>query len=165
MEILIPVLDPNYNVVEHVEKLEVHQKGLLHLAFSVLIFNQKGEMLLQKRAAHKYHSPSLWTNACCGHPYPNEDIKVAASRRLQEEMNFSVALSFEYTFHYKARFANGLTENEVDHVFIGEYEGEISPNSEEVEDYKYVSIEEIKEGIKKSPENYTVWFREIMKKY
>ena len=121
------------------EKMEVHQKAILHRAFSVFIFNDKGEMLLQKRAVKKYHSGGLWTNTCCSHPQPGEDTLEAAGKRLQEEMGFNTTLNKAFTFIYKAELDNGLTEHEFDHVFIGNFNGEVQPDPEEVEDYCYQS--------------------------
>lgn len=141
------------------EKMEVHQKALLHRAFSVFIFNDKGEMLLHKRAERKYHSAGLWTNACCSHPKPGEDTLVAAETRLQEEMGFCVPLKKAFDFIYKAPFDNGLTEHEFDHVFIGDYDGDIEPNAEEVSDYCFKSTEEIKTSIESHPQKYTEWFK------
>ena len=111
------------------EKMEAHKKGLLHRAFSVFIFNGKGEMLLQQRALNKYHSGGLWTNACCSHPMPGEKTEDAADRRLKEELGFETPLEKIFDFVYKAEFDNGLTEYEFDHVFAGEYEGEIKCES------------------------------------
>jgi len=141
------------------EKMEVHQKALLHRAFSVFIFNEKGEMLLHKRADKKYHSGGLWTNACCSHPRPGEDTAIAASIRLQEEMGFNTPLTKAFDFVYKAPFDNGLTEHEFDHVFIGTYEGDIVPNPEEVSDYCFKTIEEIRNSIQSHPQKYTEWFK------
>lgn len=140
-------------------KLEAHKKGLLHRAFSVFIFNPKGEMLLQQRALHKYHSGGLWTNACCSHPAPDEETKVAALRRLQEEMGFQTELKKVFEFVYKAEFENGLTEHEFDHVFAGEYEGEIKFCAGEVMDYCYKSMQEISDTLQRTPQKYTTWFR------
>lgn len=141
------------------EKMEVHQKGLLHRAFSVFIFNKKGEMLLQKRAAGKYHSPGLWTNACCSHPQPGYEIIPAATLRLQEEMGFTTSLEKAFYFIYKATFDNGLTEYEYDHVLLGNYDGPINPNAEEVEDYRYLPLTEIKNLLQSNPSDYTTWFK------
>jgi isopentenyl-diphosphate delta-isomerase len=141
------------------EKMEVHQKGLLHRAFSVFTFNEKGEMLLQKRAAGKYHSPGLWTNACCSHPQPGSEIISAATRRLQEEMGFTTSLEKAFHFIYKATLDNGLTEYEFDHVLLGNYDGPIIPNAEEVEDYRYLSLTEIKNLLQSNPSDYTPWFK------
>lgn len=141
------------------EKMEVHQKALLHRAFSIFIFNNKGEMLLQKRAANKYHSGGLWTNACCSHPQPGQTTEEAAINRLQEEMGFTTPIKKAFDFVYKAAFENGLTEHEFDHVFTGIYEGIIIPNEEEVSDYCYKTIEDIKAALQSQPELYTEWFR------
>lgn len=141
------------------EKLEVHQKALLHRAFSIFIFNGKGEMLLHKRAANKYHSAGLWTNACCSHPSPGEETLVSAQNRLQEEMGISTSLEKAFEFMYKAAFDNGLTEYEFDHVFVGNYDGEVFPNKDEVSDYCFKSIAEIKDSIQTHPQKYTEWFK------
>lgn len=141
------------------EKIEVHEKALLHRAFSIFIFNNRGEMLLQQRAAKKYHSAHLWTNACCSHPKPGEDTLQAAAKRLQEEMGFTAELKKAFDFIYKAPFDNGLTEHEFDHVFIGNFNGQIIPNPDEVSDYCFMSMEQIKTSIQLHPEKYTVWFK------
>src|SRR5688572_19216713 len=117
------------------EKMEAHEKGLLHRAFSVFIFNDKGEMLLQQRALNKYHSGGLWTNACCSHPRPGEDTLQAAKRRLQEEMGIETPLTLKTSFTYKTAFENGLTEHEFDHIFTGTFNGEPNINSTEVNSY------------------------------
>jgi len=141
------------------EKMEVHQKALLHRAFSVFVFNEKGEILLQQRAAKKYHSAGLWTNACCSHPRPGEETLTAAQTRLQEEMGFNTSLKKAFDFIYKAPFDNGLTEYEFDHVFVGTYNGTITPNAEEVSDYCFKPVEEIKNSIQSHPQKYTEWFK------
>lgn len=141
------------------EKMEVHQKGLLHRAFSIFIFNSKGEMLLQQRASSKYHSPDLWTNACCSHPMPEETIEQAAHRRLQEEMGFDTELEPAFHFIYKTPFENGLTEHELDHVLIGRYDGPIEPNPMEVKDYCFMKPEAISTSMATHEHKYTVWFR------
>ncbi|CAN5842338.1 isopentenyl-diphosphate Delta-isomerase [soil metagenome] len=141
------------------EKLEVHQKALLHRAFSIFVFNAKGEMLLHKRAEKKYHSGGLWTNACCSHPRPGEETLSAAQNRLQEEMGITTGIKKIFEFTYKASFENGLTEHEFDHVFLGEYEGAIVPNKEEVSDYCFKSIGDIKDSIQSHPQKYTEWFK------
>jgi isopentenyl-diphosphate delta-isomerase len=140
-------------------KMEAHERGLLHRAFSVFIFNSKGEMLLQQRAINKYHSGGLWTNACCSHPGPGEEIGAAAQKRLKEEMGFDIPVKKSFDFVYKANFENGLTEYEFDHVFVGEYEGSVRYNKEEVMDYCYKTMQEIRDSIKAHPQNYTAWFR------
>ena len=153
------LVDERDEPIGTMEKMEVHQKALLHRAFSVFVFNSKGEVLLHKRAAKKYHSAGLWTNACCSHPGPGEETLVAAENRLQEEMGINTALKKAFDFTYKAAFDNGLTEYEFDHVFIGMYDGKIFPNTEEVSDYCYKSIEEINNSIQTHPQKYTEWFK------
>jgi len=145
-------------VIGTMEKIEAHEKALLHRAFSVFIFNQQGEMLLQQRALKKYHSGGLWTNACCSHPRPNEETINAASRRLTEEMGFSTPLSKAFDFTYKTAFENGLTEYEFDHVFVGTYDGVINFNTDEVAAYTYMSLDTIEKQINSNPEKYTAWF-------
>jgi len=142
-----------------VEKMEAHEKALLHRAFSVFIFNNKGEMLLQQRAISKYHSGGLWTNACCSHPYFGEDTLAAAEKRLQEEMGFTTPLTKAFEFIYKAPFENGLTEHEYDHVFTGTYDGEILPDKTEVANFCFKNLAEIKTMLQQNPEQYTVWFK------
>ncbi|MDX2046515.1 MAG: isopentenyl-diphosphate Delta-isomerase [Chitinophagaceae bacterium] len=140
-------------------KMEAHRKGILHRAFSVFILNNKGEMLLQRRALNKYHSGGLWTNACCSHPLPGEDTSYSAQRRLKEELGFTAQLNEVFRFTYLAKFDNGLTEHEYDHVFIGYHEGSIQPDPEEVSDYCYKSISEIRSSLSSHPHKYTEWFK------
>lgn len=141
------------------EKIEAHKKGELHRAFSIFIFNRKGAMLLQQRALNKYHSAGLWTNACCSHPQPGEETINAALRRLNEEMGFQTALEKVFSFVYKASFENGLTEYEFDHVFAGEFEGPVISNKQEVNEFCFKSMQEIKESLKIQPRHYTTWFQ------
>jgi len=140
------------------EKLEAHRKALLHRAFSVFIFNGKGEMLLQQRASQKYHSAGLWTNACCSHPRPGEDTREAAIRRLKEELGFTTGLEKIFDFTYRSEFENGLTEFEFDHVFVGRYDKGVFPNKEEVSDYCYKPLNEIGASLGSDPGKYTAWF-------
>jgi isopentenyl-diphosphate delta-isomerase len=140
------------------EKMEAHRKAVLHRAFSVFIFNSKGEMLLQQRALGKYHSAGLWTNTCCSHPVPGEDTLDAATRRLQEEMGFSTPLTKIFDFVYKSEFEHGLTEHEFDHVFVGTCDGPIRPDKAEVLDYTYKSLDEIEATLQSHPQKYTAWF-------
>jgi isopentenyl-diphosphate delta-isomerase len=140
------------------EKMEAHRKGVLHRAFSVFIFNDRNEMLLQQRSTTKYHSGGLWTNACCSHPRPGEETEAAAQRRLQEELGFTITLKKIFDFHYNASFDNGLTEHEFDHVYVGTYNGTIKPNPTEVKDYCYKKIEEVTATILSHPHKYTAWF-------
>jgi len=140
------------------EKMAAHEKGVLHRAFSVFIFNSRGEMMLQKRASEKYHSGGLWTNAVCSHPKAGEDVRLASKRRMMEEMGFECDISNAFTFIYKSYVGDGLTEHEFDHVFIGYSDTEPNPNTEEVEDWKYVDMNWLLTDVKEHPENYTVWF-------
>lgn len=153
------LVDEQDNAIGTMGKMEVHEKAVLHRAFSIFIFNDKGEMLLQKRADNKYHSAGLWTNTCCSHPRPGEDTETAALKRLQEEMGFTTALSKAFSFIYKAPFDNGLTEHEYDHVFTGRYNGLVYPNPQEVSDYCYQPVEAIKDNIKMQPAHFTEWFK------
>ena len=153
------LVDENDVLTGTMEKMEAHEKAVLHRAFSVFIFNSAGDMLLQQRAIHKYHSAGLWTNSCCSHPRPGEDTLVAASRRLKEELGFATPLKKVFDFIYQSVFANGLTEHEFDHVFIGYYDGKIDPDPDEVSNYAYWPKEQIAEKIQASPESFTVWFR------
>ncbi|MCI9843921.1 isopentenyl-diphosphate Delta-isomerase [Flavobacterium pectinovorum] len=146
-------------------KLEAHEKAVLHRAFSVFILNSKNEIMLQQRAHQKYHSPLLWTNTCCSHQREGETNVEAGSRRLFEEMGFSAELKELFHFIYKAPFDNGLTEHELDHVMIGYYNEKPVINPEEVEDWKWMKIEDIKEDIEKQPEIYTVWFKIIFDEF
>ena len=140
-------------------KLEAHQKGVLHRAFSVFIYNSKGEMLLQQRAFGKYHSEGLWSNTCCSHPLPHETPLSGATRRLQEEMGIQASLTFLYSFLYKAELDKGLTEHELDHVFWGISDYEPIINTAEVANYKYISIKDLKEDLENNPAKYTEWLK------
>ncbi|MBL7909986.1 MAG: isopentenyl-diphosphate Delta-isomerase [Bacteroidia bacterium] len=159
--ILVNELDQPTGVME---KLEAHQKGLLHRAFSVFIFNDKGELLLQQRALSKYHSAGLWTNTCCSHPRPNEDTMAAAKRRLIEEMGIDTQLTHKTHFIYKTAFENGLTEHEFDHIFFGNYAETPAINKDEVEAFKWAHPQIIKLEISDTPEKYTSWFKIAMEK-
>jgi len=141
------------------EKMEAHQKGLLHRAFSVFIFDTAGKMLLQQRAAEKYHGAHLWTNACCSHPYPGEAIEAAAQRRLHEELGIQASIKEIFSFVYYAHVENGLIEHEYDHVFAGIYEGSFEPANNEVADYYYEDMEELKKTIRLQPQKFTSWFK------
>lgn len=140
------------------EKIEAHRKGVLHRAFSIFIFNPKNEMLLQQRAANKYHSGGLWTNACCSHPKPGETTEAAAARRLKEELGFDTPLEKVFQFTYNVSFENGLTEHEFDHVFTGTYTGDINFNKEEVQDVCFRSMDEIESALQSHPNKFTAWF-------
>lgn len=153
------LVDEHDNAIGAMEKLETHQKGLLHRAFSVFAFNSGGELLLQRRAPHKYHSSGLWTNTCCSHPTPGEDTEDAAHRRLQEEMGFDCPLTHAGHLLYRVEFDNGLTEHEFDHIFIGHFDGEPSLNPDEADEYRWASPTEFREEIAAHPERFTYWFK------
>ena len=161
MHILTEVILVNENdeQIGTIEKMEAHQKGLLHRAFSIFIFNNKGELLLQQRASGKYHNGGLWTNTCCSHPLPGEDVLTAAKRRLHEEMGFVTLLSPAFNFTYHTSFANGLTEHEYDHVLTGTYDGTIKIDEREVSDYCFKSISDIEASLQIQPQKYTEWFK------
>lgn len=154
----IVLVSEHDDMIGIMDKMEAHRQGLLHRAFSIYIFNSKGEMLLQQRALTKYHSGGLWTNACCSHPMPGEKVKEAAERRLMEELGFETTIEKIFDFVYKAEFENGLTEHEFDHVFAGEYEGELNVDPEEVKDYTYTGISAIKNMLEQDPQKFTAWF-------
>lgn len=140
------------------EKMQAHREGRLHRAFSVFILNDAGEMLLQRRATDKYHSPGLWTNACCSHPRPGEDVEAAAHRRLQEELNFDAALERLEPMLYHADVGGGLIEHEYDHLFVGQHSAAISPSRAEVCETRYVSTAALRAWMNEKPEEFTVWF-------
>ncbi|MCF4100984.1 isopentenyl-diphosphate Delta-isomerase [Gillisia sp. M10.2A] len=146
-------------------KMEAHEKGLLHRAFSVFVFNDKNELMLQQRALDKYHSPGLWTNTCCSHQREGETNIEAGKRRLQEEMGFSVDLNDTISFIYKAPFDNGLTEHEFDHILIGNYNDEPALNPNEAASWKWMTLEAVEEDMQSHPEKYTEWFKIIFDKY
>ena len=146
-------------------KMEAHEKGILHRAFSVFVFNKNGELLLQQRALDKYHSPGLWTNTCCSHQRDGESNIQAGKRRLQEEMGFNCELKELFWFVYKASFDNGLTEHELDHVMIGHYEDDPIVNLEEAAAFKWMTLEDVKKDMQLQPELYTEWFKIIFNEY
>ena len=156
------LVDKNNNSLGKADKLFAHQKGLLHRAFSVFIFNHKGEMLLQKRAQNKYHSAGLWSNACCSHPL-SDNVLLEAQKRLSEEMGIQCPLKEIFRFTYKARVGD-LTENEFDYVLVGIFNGRVSPNKNEVQEYKWISFQDLKKDIAQNPQNYTQWFKLIYEK-
>jgi len=160
----IILVDENDNEIGFGRKIEVHEEGKLHRAFSIFVFNSKGEMLIQKRAKEKYHSGGLWTNTVCSHPRKGEGLGNAVHRRLFEEMGFDCELKRVFSFIYKNEFENGLIENEFDHVFIGKYNGNFEVNREEVEAWKWISVEELKEDIVKNPKDYSCWFKILVSK-
>ncbi len=165
MEEFVVLIDRDDNPVGLMEKQQAHHAGLLHRAFSVFIFNSKNELMIHQRAAEKYHSPKLWTNTCCSHPRENETYEQAAHRRLIEEMGFDCEIQEKFHFIYKAELEEGLFEHELDRVFTGFYEGEVNFNPEEVMDYKWIGMDELKKDIDSNPDKYTVWFKIIFKEY
>ena len=146
-------------------KMEAHEKAVLHRAFSVFVLNDKGETLLQQRAASKYHSPLLWTNTCCSHQRLGESNIDAGRRRLKEEMGFETELTELFSFIYKAPFDNGLTEHELDHVMLGYYKGDPSPDPDEVASWKWMPLEEVARDLRDRPERYTAWFRIVFERF
>lgn len=165
MEDNVILVNSNNEVLGTMPKLEAHEKGVLHRAFSVFIFNENGELMLQQRAADKYHSPLLWTNTCCSHQRIEEENIQSGKRRLMEEMGFTVELSEMFSFIYKAPFDNGLTEHELDFVLIGHYDDEPNINKEEVENWKWISLDVLVEDIKNNPDIYTIWFKIIFEEF
>jgi isopentenyl-diphosphate delta-isomerase len=158
----VVLVDSQDNEVGIMEKLEAHEKGLLHRAFSIFLFNSKGEMLLQQRALSKYHSPGLWTNACCSHPAPNETTLEAGKRRLQEELGLSTVLVEAFKFEYRATFDNSLTEHELDHVLVGYTDEFPQLNLDEAQDYRWVRWADLLSEMALYPEKFTVWFKIIL---
>lgn len=156
------LVDEQDNEIGSMEKIEAHEKALLHRAFSIFIFNDEGQMMLQQRALTKYHSPGLWTNTCCSHPRPGELLYDATRRRIVEEMGFLCDMEEMFSFIYKAPFDHGLTEHELDHVFFGRYNGEPEVNHDEVAAWKWMELNALLVDMEKDPEGYTVWFRIAM---
>ncbi|RRJ90955.1 isopentenyl-diphosphate Delta-isomerase [Paenimyroides tangerinum] len=164
-EEFVVLVNQNDEQIGLMAKLEAHEKALLHRAFSVFVLNEKNEIMLQQRAKDKYHSPLLWTNTCCSHQRENESNLEAGKRRLEEEMGFVTPLVELFSFVYKAPFDNGLTEHELDHVMIGYYNENPVINREEVESWKWMSIEDIKSDMLLNPMIYTEWFKIIFEKF
>lgn len=165
MEEFVVLVDQDDQKLGLMEKQQAHVAGLLHRAFSVFVFNSKGELMIQQRAASKYHSPTLWTNTCCSHPRDNETYEQAAHRRLEEEMGFDCELEYKFNFIYKAHLENDLIEHELDHVFIGTFDDEPKLNPDEVMAYRWVELDDLKKDMKKNPQNYTAWFKIIFEHY
>lgn len=159
------LVNTNDEIIGVMNKLEAHEKAILHRAFSVFILNNNNEIMLQQRAAHKYHSPLLWTNTCCSHQRLGETNIEAGIRRLFEEMGFQTPLKELFHFIYKAPFDNGLTEHELDHVLIGYYNDEPKINPEEVANWKWMNIENIKTDMQENPDAYTAWFKIIFDEF
>ncbi len=156
---MITLVDRLDRAIGAEEKMKAHREGKLHRAFSIFVFNDKGEMLLQKRSLQKYHSRSLWTNTCCSHPRPGEAVEQATARRLQEEMGFACRLQKAFHFIYRAHLEEGLIEHEFDHVFIGRYQGVIAPDPEEVADYRWIDLARLWQEVQAAPREYTIWFK------
>ncbi|CAM3199879.1 isopentenyl-diphosphate Delta-isomerase [Empedobacter stercoris] len=165
MKEFVVLVDQDDQKLGLMEKQQAHVAGLLHRAFSVFVFNSKGELMIQQRAASKYHSPTLWTNTCCSHPRDNETYEEAAHRRLQEEMGFDCELEYKFNFIYKAHLENDLIEHELDHVFIGTFDEDPKLNPEEVMAYRWVELDDLKKDMEKNPQNYTAWFKIIFEHY
>ncbi len=165
MEEKVILVDPLDNVLGEMPKLEAHQKGVLHRAFSVFVFNDNKELMLQRRADIKYHSPGLWSNTCCSHPRLGESNIAAGERRLFEEMGYSVPLKQLFSFIYKADFSNGLIEHELDYILIGKYNDIPNINKAEVDDWKWIGIDTLKNDLKKYPHHYTIWFQHLLNEH
>lgn len=165
LEEKVILVDENDNPMGLMNKMEAHEKAVLHRAFSVFVLNDANEIMLQQRAKQKYHSPLLWTNTCCSHQREGETNIEAGKRRLQEEMGFVTELKELFHFIYKAPFDNGLTEHELDHVMVGYFNEMPNINKEEVEDWKWMKIEEVKLDMLENPEVYTVWFKIIFDEF
>jgi len=159
------LVDENNKELGLMDKQEAHEKAVLHRAFSVFVFNTKGELLLQQRAFSKYHSGGLWTNTCCSHPRPGESTADAAHRRLGEEMGFDCLLEEKFHFIYKAPFENGLTEHELDFIYTGIFDGKPNINTEEVNACRWISMDDLIKDLGNTPEKYTAWFGIILREY
>ncbi len=165
MEEQVVLVNPHDEVLGLMEKQQAHINGLLHRAFSVFLFNSEGEMLLQKRASEKYHSPNQWTNAVCSHPRIGETYLEGAKRRLKEELGIETELSEKFHFIYKADVGGNLWEHELDYVFTGIYEGNFNPDKNEVSAVRYISMENLDKEILENPDNFTEWFKIILEEY
>lgn len=165
MEEQVVLISENDEVIGLMEKQQAHINGLLHRAFSVFLFNSKGEMLLQKRAGSKYHSPGQWTNAVCSHPRSGETYEEAAKRRLKEELGIETDIKKKFHFIYKADVGQNLWEHELDHVFTGSYEGNFMLNPEEVAEVRYISMDALEKELAEQPQNFTEWFKIILEEY
>lgn len=151
------LVDIDDKVIGYESKKVIHDKGLLHRAFSIFIYNGS-KMLIQKRNKNKYHSGGLWSNACCSHPRKNETLEKSAHERLKQEMRFDTSLEEQFSFIYRKEFNNGIIEYEYDHVFLGEYSKKVNINLVEASDYKWIEIEELKKLLISKPEMFTCWF-------
>lgn len=165
VEDLIVLVNEKDENIGSVGKLEAHQKGLLHRAFSIIVWNDQNEILIHQRAFGKYHSEGLWTNTCCSHPKLEETVLEAAHRRLQEEMGFDCVLEQKFHFIYQVELENQLIEHELDHVLIGKFNENPTPNPEEVKDFRWITLPELKNEIAKNPSEFTFWFKEIIQNF
>lgn len=162
---MVILVDKNDFPIGVMPKMEAHEKGCLHRAFSIFIFNSSGELLLQKRAEGKYHSPGLWTNTCCSHPEPGQETVDAARERLLTEMGLHAKLEYLMKFTYRSSYENGLIEHEIDHIFVGSTDDTPHINPNEISEYKYMSINDIQKDVALNPEKYTTWFRIISENF
>lgn len=165
MEEQVVLISEDDQILGQMGKMEAHINGILHRAFSVFLFNENGEMLLQRRAADKYHSPNQWTNACCSHPRMGETYKEGANRRLKEELGIETPIEEKFHFIYKANVGGDLIEHERDHVFSGDYNGDFVLDPSEVAEVRYISMENLDKEMEEHPENFTEWFKIILKEY
>lgn len=165
MEEMVVLVNEKDEVTGLMEKMQAHENGLLHRAFSVFLFNDKGEMLLQKRASNKYHSPNQWTNAVCSHPREDETYHEGAVRRLKEELGIETPITEKFSFIYKANVGDQLWEHELDHVFTGKYNGNFKPDENEVSEVRYLDMDNLLKEMESHPENFTEWFKIILKEY
>jgi len=159
MEERVILVDESDQEIGSQEKLEAHKKGNLHRAFSIFVFNPDGQLLLQKRSTKKYHSDGLWSNTCCSHPRPGEPFELEVRKKLMQEMGFQCDLQRIFSFTYKIKFKNNLIENELDHVWIGRYDGNPKPNPDEVDDWKWIDLETLINDLKKNPQIYSYWLK------
>lgn len=158
------LVDSNDQEIGSMNKLEAHEKGALHRAFSIFLFDENDFLLLQQRALHKYHSPGLWTNTCCSHQSPGQSNTQAAEIRLQEELGINAHVYDVFSFEYRTYFDNGLIEHEYDHVLVGRFTGVPNPNPEEVSNYQWITMPQLLAEIETTPEKYTYWLKEIKDK-
>ena len=166
MSEMLVLVDEKDNQIGYEEKIKVHKNGELHRAFSIFIFNTDGEMLLQQRSKKKYHFGGLWTNACCSHPLKGEKMENALHRELKEEMGFDTKLKESFSFLYRAEDPDsGMIEHEIDHVFVGKYDGKPIASPEEIDDWKWVKIDKLREDLKNNPEKYSPWFKIAINKF
>lgn len=165
MEEQVVLVSETDEILGTMEKMQAHENGILHRAFSVFLFNDKGEMLLQKRAAEKYHSPNQWTNAVCSHPRVDETYLQGAKRRMKEELGIDTELTEKFSFIYKADVGQRLWEHELDHVFTGTFNGDFNLNEEEVSEVRYIGMNDLNREMKESPEHFTEWFKIILEEY